>query len=84
MIIPEPDIYVYDFYKDDIDYIIMGCDGIFDRIKSYEIFECVNTIVEEEKEMVKNNIRFNTSFNTLYDRRINMNSTCGKIMLLVL
>ena len=84
VIIPEPDIYVYDFYKDDIDYIIMGCDGIFDRIKSYEIFECVNTIVDEEKEMVKNNIRFNTSFNTLYDRRINMNSTCGNIVDIIL
>ena len=84
MIIPEPDVCEYDFYKDNIDYIIMGCGGIFDRIKSYEIFECVNTILETEKEMIKNNIRYNTNFNTLYDRRINMNSTCGNIVDIIL
>ena len=84
VIIPVPDVYVYDFFKDNIDYIIMGCDGIFDRIKSYEIFESVNTIVETEKEMIKNNVRFNSSFNTLYDRKINMNPTCGNIVDLIL
>ena len=84
VIIPEPDIYVFDFYKDNVDYIIMGCDGIFDRIKSYEIFECVDTIVEKEKEMIKNNIRYNNSFNTLYDKKLNMNSTCGNIVDIIL
>ena len=84
VIIPEPDIYVFDFYKDNVDYIIMGCDGIFDRIKSYEIFECVDTIVEKEKELIKNNIRYNNSFNTLYDKKLNMNSTCGNIVDIIL
>ena len=84
VIIPEPDIYIFDFYKDNVDYIIMGCDGIFDRIKSYEIFECVDTIVEKEKEMIKNNIRYNNSFNTLYDKKLNMNSTCGNIVDIIL
>ena len=84
VIIPDPDIYVFDYYKDDIDYFIMGCDGIFDRIKSYEIFKCVSTIVEKEKEMIKNNIKYNNSFNTLYDRKINMNSTCGNIVDMIL
>ena len=84
VIIPEPDVYVFDFYKDDIDYFIMGCDGIFDRIKSYEIFKCVETIVEKEKEMINNNTKYNNCFNTLYDRRINMNTTCGNVVDMIL
>ena len=84
VVIPEPDVYVFDYYKDNIDYFIMGCDGIFDRIKSYEIFKCVDTIVEKEKELIKNNNIYNNSFNTLYDRKINMNTTCGNIVDMIL
>ena len=84
VIIPEPDVYVFDLHKDDIDYFIMGCDGIFDRIKSYEIFKCVETIVEKEKEMINNNVKYNNSFNTLYDRKINMNTTCGNVVDMIL
>ena len=84
VVIPEPDVYVFDYYKDNIDYFIMGCDGIFDRIKSFEIFKCVDTIVEKEKELVKNNIKYNNSFNTLYDRKINMNNTCGNVVDMIL
>ena len=83
-IIPEPDVYVFDFYEDDIDYFIMCCDGIFDRIKSFEIFKCVETIVDKEKEMLENNIKYNNEFNTLYERKINMNTTCGNIVDLIL
>ena len=84
VVIPEPDIYVYDLYKDDIDYFIMGCDGIFDRIKSWEIFRCVDTVVEKEKELINKNVKYNNSFNTCYDRKINMNSTCGNIVDIIL
>ena len=84
VIIPEPDVYVFDFYEDDIDYFIMCCDGIFDRIKSFEIFKCVETIVDKEKEMLENNIKYNNEFNTLYERKINMNTTCGNIVDLIL
>ena len=84
VIVPEPDIYVFDFFKDDIDYFIMGCDGIFDRIKSYEIFKCVDTIVNKEKELVNKNTKFNNCFNTCYDRKINMNATCGNIVDIIL
>ena len=84
VIIPEPDVYVFDFFKDDIDYFIMGCDGIFDRIKSYEIFKCVDTIVNKEKELINKNVKFNNCFNTCYDRKINMNTTCGNIVDIIL
>ena len=84
VVIPDPDIYVYDLLKDDIDYFIMGCDGIFDRIKSYEIFKCVDTVVEKEKELINKNVKYNNTFNTCYDRKINMNTTCGNIVDIIL
>ena len=84
VIIPEPDIYVFDYYKDNIDYFILGCDGIFDRLKSFEIIKCVNTILDKNKELLKNGYKFNHCFNSSYDKRINMSTTCGNIVDLVL
>ena len=84
VIIPEPDVYIFDYNKDEIDYFIMGCDGIFDRIKSFEIFKCVETIVENEKNLINNNRIYNNSFDTLYGRKINMNSTCGNVVDMIL
>ena len=83
VIIPEPDVYVFDYYKDNVDYFILGCDGIFDRLKSYEVFECANVIIDKSKEMLENN-KFNNSFNTSYDKKINMNTTCGNIVDMIL
>ena len=84
VIIPEPDIYVFDYYKDNIDYFILGCDGIFDRLKSFEIIKCANTILDKNKELLKNGYKFNHCFNSSYDKRINMSTTCGNIVDLVL
>ena len=84
VIIPEPDIYIFDIYKDNIDYFILGCDGIFDRLKSYEVFQCVNIIINKTKELIENNNKFNNSFNTSYDKKINMSTTCGNIVDMIL
>ena len=84
VIIPEPDIYVFDFYKDNIDYFILGCDGIFDRLKSCEIFQCVDIIVNKTKELIEKNNKFNNSFNTSYDKKINMSTTCGNVVDMIL
>ena len=83
VIIPEPDVYAFDYYKDNIDYFILGCDGIFDRLKSYEVFKCANVIIDKSKEILENN-KFNNSFNTSYEKRINMNTTCGNIVDMIL
>ena len=83
VIIPEPDVYVFDYYKDNIDYFILGCDGIFDRLKSYEVFKCANIIIDKSKEMLEDN-KFNNCFNTSYDKKINMNTTCGNIVDMIL
>ena len=84
VIIPEPDIYVFDYYKDNIDYFILGCDGIFDRLKSSEVFQCANVILDKTKELLEKNNKFNHSFNTSYDKKINMSTTCGNIVDMIL
>ena len=45
VIICEPDIFVFDLIKNDIDFFIMGCDGIFDRVSNEEIIDCAWTIL---------------------------------------
>lgn len=84
IIIPEPDIYAFDFYKDNIDYFILGCDGIFDRLKSKEVFECANVIINKNKELIEKKIKFNHCFSSNYDKKINMNTTCGNIVDMIL
>ena len=84
VIIPEPDVYVFDYYKDNIDYFIMGCDGIFDRLKSCEVFQCANIILDKTRELLDKNNKYNHSFNTTYDKKINMSTTCGNIVDMIL
>ena len=45
VIIPNPEIYVFDLINDDIDYFILGCDGIFDQINNLDIFNSVWMII---------------------------------------
>ena len=50
VIIPYPDIYCYDLEKDDIDFLLLGCDGIYDQISSEEILDCA-WMIFKNKEM---------------------------------
>ncbi len=45
VIIASPDIYVFDIIDDDVDFLILGCDGIFDQINNIEIFNSVWMII---------------------------------------
>jgi serine/threonine protein phosphatase PrpC len=44
-----PDVYVFD-YSDDIDFIIMGCDGIWEKKSNEEMVEYVYAKLKEGKE----------------------------------
>ena len=50
VIIPYPDIYCYDLEKDNIDFLLLGCDGIYDQISSEEILDCA-WMIFKNKEM---------------------------------
>ena len=49
VIIPYPDIYTFDLEKDDIDFIVLGCDGIYDQISSEEILDCAWMILKNKE-----------------------------------
>ena len=61
VVISEPDIFEYDLDKDDIDFFILGCDGIFDQLTSDEVINCVwmvynnkdNTLITQCKDIHK-------------------------------
>ena len=50
VIISEPDIFEYDLTKKNIDFIVMGCDGIFDQMSSKEVIECAWMVLKEEEK----------------------------------
>ena len=49
VVIPYPDIYFYDLEKDNIDFLILGCDGIYDQISSEEILDCAWMIFKNKE-----------------------------------
>ena len=55
VVISEPDIYCFDLNKDDIDFLILGCDGIYDQITSKEILQCAWMMIEKNKKIMDAN-----------------------------
>jgi len=45
-----PDVYVFD-YSDDIDFIIMGCDGIWEKKSNEEMVEWVYERINKDNEL---------------------------------
>ena len=57
VIIAEPEIFFYDLNKNDIDFFILGCDGIFDQISSNEILDCAWMILNERDHPIVKQIK---------------------------
>ena len=50
VIIAEPDIFVYDLNKEDFDFIILGCDGIYEKLSNKELIDGIWLIINENKD----------------------------------
>ena len=60
VVISEPDIYCFELDKEDIDFIILGCDGIYDQLTSEEVIKCAWMMIDfskkyNSKENINNN-----------------------------
>ena len=73
VVISEPDIYVFDLSKDDVDYIFLACDGVYDQLTSRDVFKCIEMIIEQNKKFIKDDAN-----------KTDLNITSGKIVDFVL
>ena len=76
VVINEPDVYSYNIEENDIDYFILGCDGIFEQLKNEDIFQCVSMVVKHNKELLEKSNKKNLN--------INNHKICGEIVNLIL
>ena len=85
VIVPEPDVYCFSLEKDDVDFFILGCDGIYDQLTSKDIFNCAWLVLNYNIDLFKNNNKGNvkkniSEFKGNYGPKINMNTTSGNIV----
>ena len=76
IVINEPDIYCFNIDKDNIDYFILGSDGIFDQLTNQDIFECVSLVYNRNIKLLKNK-------ENQYQKK-DLHITCGEIINLIL
>ena len=84
VIICKPDIYKFNISENDIDYFILGCDGIFDQLSSKDVFKCVSLVLEKNKELLEKNGYNKNEYKSPYGNNIDIHSTCGDIVDLIL
>ena len=80
----EEDIYKYNILENDIDYFILGCDGIFDQMSSDDVFKCVSVVVERNKELFENKNSNKNKYQSLYGNNVDIHTTTGDIADLIL
>ena len=83
VLICSPDIYQFNLDTDDIDFFILGCDGIYDQLASKEILDCAWNIINNNIDILKNKKNKNV-YKGNYGSDINLNSTSGNIIDLIL
>ena len=57
VIVAEPELFFYDLNRDDIDFFILGCDGIYDQMSSNEILDCAWMILNEKENLLVKQIK---------------------------
>ena len=77
VIIWEPDIFIFDLNDYDIDFFIMGCDGIFDQMSNEEIMECAWMILNNNNNINNNDDEESFEYNL---ENANIHEKCGLIV----
>ena len=72
VIISEPDIFVYDLEKDDVDFFVMGCDGIYDQLSSKDVIDCAWMVLSASNII---NSSLNMSCGNIVDLILKMSMT---------
>ena len=70
VIISTPDIFFYDLKKENLDFFILGCDGIYDQMSNKEILDLAWMVLRnkfEQKENGLNALNENNNINELND-----------------
>ena len=82
VVISEPDIYCYDLDKDDIDFLILGCDGIYDQLTSQDVFKCAYMMIDYSKNynLKVKNTNINDNKNDESIDEIDLYTTCANIV----
>lgn len=75
VVISEPDIYCFDLEKDDVDFLILGCDGIFDHLSSKDVFKCAWMMIDSHKNYNSKIEKEDKDAN-----KIDINNTCAHIV----
>ena len=87
VIVPQPDIFCFNLDTDDIDFFILGCDGIYDQLYSKDVLKCAWLVLNNNLELYKKRIfekNIENNFRGNYGNEINMNTTSGNIVDLIL
>ena len=87
VLIPEPDIYTFDLEKDDVDFFVLGCDGIYDQLTSKEILNCAWMVLNNNLDLYKKKLegkKEKSGFKGNYGDEINMSTSSGNIVDLIL
>ncbi len=53
VVIAEPDIREFEL-NENYNFMVIGCDGIFDVLSNYEILECIRIVLMIDKDEAKN------------------------------
>ena len=79
VVISEPDIYCFDLDEEDIDFVILGCDGIYDQLTSQDVFKCAYMMIDYSKDHNSKNFIKNKNEEEEKDE-IDLYTTCANIV----